>query len=348
MEPATKQTDETQQIAKYWNDIANDFDAIYTGKKGPIGARAGPWLRRDIYQRYEWVMRESGLPDLSGMTICDIGCGSGRFVAALAKRGAQVTGLDFAPEMLKLSRATGRKGRGRGSMQVCAQRRAGLENGPEVRSGDCHRVLGLRCRPVAEIAGDSRDYEEDFSVGVAPRCNSARLDSQSAAEGGRLPGLFLHSGAGGRLFATRRVPRGFARDTGAIALHPVDGNLTCDDQAPVLDLSRIRSLRLRRLPASAVGAAGAVSRRASRQPVEPSVSLLVAAYNEAAVIADKIRNSSGPRLSGWQTGNRGRVGWLERRDGGDRAGRLWQTNRSRRTDSPAQLRAESRQDGGSE
>src|SRR5271163_3539622 len=33
--------------------------------------------------------------------------------------------------------------------------------------------------------------------------------------------------------------------------------------------------------------------RSSRQtqPVEPSVSLLVAAYNEAAVIADKIRNS---------------------------------------------------------
>ncbi len=29
----------------------------------------------------------------------------------------------------------------------------------------------------------------------------------------------------------------------------------------------------------------------SRQPVEPSVSLLVAAYNEAAIIADKIRNS---------------------------------------------------------
>ncbi|PYX56561.1 MAG: glycosyltransferase family 2 protein, partial [Acidobacteria bacterium] len=30
---------------------------------------------------------------------------------------------------------------------------------------------------------------------------------------------------------------------------------------------------------------------ARKQPVEPSVSLLVAAYNEAAVIADKIRNS---------------------------------------------------------
>ena len=36
----------------------------------------------------------------------------------------------------------------------------------------------------------------------------------------------------------------------------------------------------------------ALVRRAPRpQPIEPSVSLLVAAYNEAAVIADKIRNS---------------------------------------------------------
>jgi 2-polyprenyl-3-methyl-5-hydroxy-6-metoxy-1,4-benzoquinol methylase len=100
----TTTTDETQQIAKYWNDIANDFDAIYTGKKSLIGRGLDRWLRRDIYQRYEWVMRESGSsPDLSGMTICDIGCGSGRFVATLAKRGALVTGLDFAPEMLKLS-----------------------------------------------------------------------------------------------------------------------------------------------------------------------------------------------------------------------------------------------------
>jgi len=45
-------------------------------------------------------MNQSG--DVQGMRICDIGCGSGRFVTALAKRGAQVTGVDFAPEMLKL------------------------------------------------------------------------------------------------------------------------------------------------------------------------------------------------------------------------------------------------------
>ena len=102
--PGTSATNnESQQIAKYWNDIADRFDAIYTGNKSPIARVLDRWLRRDIYQRFDWVMREAGASaDLRGMTVCDIGCGSGRFVTSLAKRGAQVTGVDFAPEMLKL------------------------------------------------------------------------------------------------------------------------------------------------------------------------------------------------------------------------------------------------------
>ena len=92
------------KVAQYWNDVAQDFDAIYTGQNKSSFARAlDKWLRRDIYERFDWVMRKSG--DVTGKTICDIGCGSGRFVSSLAKRGAtRVMGVDVAPEMLKLAR----------------------------------------------------------------------------------------------------------------------------------------------------------------------------------------------------------------------------------------------------
>lgn len=94
--------DNMPQVKRFWNDVAHQFDAIYTGKKSPVARALDQWLRKDIYQRFDWVMQQAS--DVRGKTICDVGCGSGRFVAALAKRGAaHVTGVDIAPEMLKLA-----------------------------------------------------------------------------------------------------------------------------------------------------------------------------------------------------------------------------------------------------
>ena len=95
--------DNMPQVARFWNDIAEEFDTIYTGRKGQFARFLDQWLRKDIYQRFEWVMDRCG--DVRGSRICDIGCGSGRFVTEFVKRGAEhVTGVDVAPEMLRLSK----------------------------------------------------------------------------------------------------------------------------------------------------------------------------------------------------------------------------------------------------
>ena len=96
-------TDNMAKVARFWNTVAHDFDAIYSGRKSTVGRVLDRWLRKDIYERFDWVMERAG--DTHGKRIVDIGCGSGRFVSALAERGAaHVTGVDVAPEMLKLAR----------------------------------------------------------------------------------------------------------------------------------------------------------------------------------------------------------------------------------------------------
>ena len=65
--------DTMAQVAKYWNDIAEKFDAIYTGEKSAFARALDRWLRQDIFGRFDWVMRKAG--NARDLTVCDIGCG---------------------------------------------------------------------------------------------------------------------------------------------------------------------------------------------------------------------------------------------------------------------------------
>jgi SAM-dependent methyltransferase len=113
--------DSTPAVAGFWNRAAAGFDAIYTGAGKSKFARAlDCCFRRDIYQRFDWVMDRTG--DVRNKSICDVGCGSGRFVDEFARRGAaHVTGIDVAPEMLRLAHGlVERAGRERQCDFVCS------------------------------------------------------------------------------------------------------------------------------------------------------------------------------------------------------------------------------------
>jgi cyclopropane fatty-acyl-phospholipid synthase-like methyltransferase len=56
-----------------------------------------------IHRRFELTFDLCGL-DLTGKRVLDIGCGSGRYSIEMARRGAEVVGLDFAPAMVELAR----------------------------------------------------------------------------------------------------------------------------------------------------------------------------------------------------------------------------------------------------
>ena len=96
--------DTMPRVARFWNDIAWEFDSIYSGAdKNAVGRALDRFFRKDMYQRFNWVMQRCG--DLRGKNICDVGCGSGRFVTAFAQREAgHVTGVDVADTMLRLAR----------------------------------------------------------------------------------------------------------------------------------------------------------------------------------------------------------------------------------------------------
>ncbi len=90
------------KVRRYFDGAAERFDAIYRSDKG-VGQKLVDGLFRNvIHRRFELTFEVLGSP--AGKRVLDIGCGSARYGVELARRGAEVVGLDFAAGMVELAR----------------------------------------------------------------------------------------------------------------------------------------------------------------------------------------------------------------------------------------------------
>lgn len=92
----------TKDTAGFFDDYAADFDALYGVEKNPFSRLISSLFRKSMRERF--VRSIAGCREPEGKTVLDIGCGPGHYCIALAKRGAEVTGIDFAANMIDLAK----------------------------------------------------------------------------------------------------------------------------------------------------------------------------------------------------------------------------------------------------
>lgn len=92
-----------ERVRAHFDADARRFDAIYVEEKGAF-ARWVDSVWRGVVKRRLVVTLER-LEPLAGLSVLDVGCGSGRFCLAYAQRGAmRVVGVDFASAMIELAK----------------------------------------------------------------------------------------------------------------------------------------------------------------------------------------------------------------------------------------------------
>jgi len=94
---------ESEEVGRYFNEHAQDFDSIYEDDKGLRRGLRDRLSRGTVLRRLEYVQAYADKHEPG--TALDIGCGAGRFCVPLALGGAHVTGLDFAAEMIEMAKS---------------------------------------------------------------------------------------------------------------------------------------------------------------------------------------------------------------------------------------------------
>ena len=89
--------EEVYTSAEYWDRKATEHE----------GAATSMWPNNNLnyyYHREQMDLMEASLPDLRGLCVLDLCCGTGRTSRYLAGRGAQVLGVDFSQKAIDIAR----------------------------------------------------------------------------------------------------------------------------------------------------------------------------------------------------------------------------------------------------
>jgi ubiquinone/menaquinone biosynthesis C-methylase UbiE len=78
----------SEQVAAAFNEVAGRYDSVGVDFFTPIGAE---------------LVRRAGIT--AGEDVLDVGCGRGAVLSSAADTGARVTGIDLAPDMVRLTAA---------------------------------------------------------------------------------------------------------------------------------------------------------------------------------------------------------------------------------------------------
>ena len=91
-------TKELHEQEKFWDREINNFDSIYSHKKGAFENWLDRTFRWDMYERYKYTLEQC--EPVKGRTFLDVGCGTGQYSLELARRNASlVCGLDISSNM---------------------------------------------------------------------------------------------------------------------------------------------------------------------------------------------------------------------------------------------------------
>jgi len=128
-----------KEVAHFFDTYAVSFNAIYGQKNNPLINLANNILRKSMKLRF--IKTIGGCNPVQGKKIIDIGCGTGLYAVALAKKGAKyIYGIDFAPKMIELAK---RNSKDSNVDAICKFEQADFLNNTIIDTFDYSIIMGF-------------------------------------------------------------------------------------------------------------------------------------------------------------------------------------------------------------